>query len=85
MLVVGGTGFIGRHLCVALARRRIKATVVSRNPDSAFLDTHAPGIASIPLSDLYEHGRRILSDHETVVISRQRPFPPLMKIIPRVN
>lgn len=49
--VVGGTGFIGRHLCEALHRTGISAVTTSRAPDHAFLNLHAPSIRGISLDD----------------------------------
>lgn len=52
VLVLGGTGYIGRHLCQVLHRRGIAATVISRHPDTGFLRDCAPSIDILPLADL---------------------------------
>jgi NADH dehydrogenase len=56
VLVVGGTGFVGRHLCAELARLGVKATVPARRRERAKglillptvdvvqADVHAPGV-----------------------------------------
>ncbi|MFN3974586.1 MAG: TIGR01777 family oxidoreductase [Dehalococcoidia bacterium] len=43
ILVTGATGFIGRHLCPALAQDGHKITALSRNPQSAL--SRVPGLA----------------------------------------
>ena len=40
ILIIGGTGFIGKNLLVELVRQGQKATVVSRRPDQDFLRHH---------------------------------------------
>ena len=68
ILLVGGTGFIGKHLCVKLHERRLDATVVSRAPDSVFLAEHAPSIKYMALSEFRgESGRSAIRNATTVV------------------
>lgn len=53
MLILGGTGFLGKHLSVMLHGLGYgDATVVSRNPDFDFIDRFAPSINAIRLTDL---------------------------------
>lgn len=49
MIILGGTGFIGRHLSTALSARGRQAVVVSRTPDFGFLETYAPGVTGVEL------------------------------------
>jgi len=51
IILVGGTGFIGRHLCCHLSGRGQPALVVSRTPDADFLSRFAPTISPVPLDD----------------------------------
>ncbi|MGB0660094.1 MAG: NAD-dependent epimerase/dehydratase family protein [Mangrovicoccus sp.] len=37
-VIIGGTGFLGRHLCEAFARAGQTATVIAHNPDYVFLE-----------------------------------------------
>lgn len=50
MLIFGGTGFIGRHLCTALSARGRPAVAISRTPDFGFLETYAPCVTGIELA-----------------------------------
>jgi UDP-glucose 4-epimerase len=52
MLIFGGTGFLGKHLCVMLHETgRVPAAVVSRDPDLAFLKAFAPSVGAVKLAD----------------------------------
>jgi len=59
VLMLGGTGFIGRHLCCHLHALGREATVVSRAPDLTFLLDYAPSISALTLDDF--EGKR--EDH----------------------
>jgi uncharacterized protein YbjT (DUF2867 family) len=68
ILVLGGTGFVGRHLCKELARLECRVTVPTRNISKA----HA--VQSVPLLDLVQadvHDEptlaRLVPGHDTVV------------------
>lgn len=43
LVLFGGNGFLGRHTAAMAHAMGIGTCVVSRNPDVAFLDRHAPG------------------------------------------
>lgn len=45
--ILGGTGFIGRHLCEKFQARGLSAFTVSRNPDRAFLASYAPTVLGL--------------------------------------
>jgi len=49
--LLGGTGFIGKHLCKMLHNDNVKTIVVSRYPDVDFLSSHAPSIKSYSIDD----------------------------------
>lgn len=42
ILQVGGTGFIGKHICVKLSELGVANISISRNTDMSFLGTYAP-------------------------------------------
>ena len=67
-IILGGTGFIGKHLCMALHRQGLAATVVSRQPDRAFLKQYAPTLDALPLDELEGPDvRRRLAETEVVI------------------
>jgi UDP-glucose 4-epimerase len=45
--LVGGTGFLGRHVCEAFESAGIPAVSLSHNPDTEFLKRHAPSIRGV--------------------------------------
>lgn len=49
IIIIGGTGFLGKHLCSLLHKENIPAITVSRNPDHHFLKVNAPSIKSVKL------------------------------------
>jgi UDP-glucose 4-epimerase len=49
--ILGGTGFLGRHLCERLHKQGRRAVVTSRAPDQAFITMHAPSVTAIPIDD----------------------------------
>lgn len=53
ILLVGGTGFIGKNLVQALRHQGRECTVVSRKPDEAFLQAHAPGTEALTLEQFH--------------------------------
>ena len=52
--LIGGTGFIGKHLAIHLHREGVLAATFSRQPDIKFLDTHAPSIKAFNLYQSFE-------------------------------
>ena len=52
IIVIGGTGFIGKHLSVGLHTGKIKSLSVSRSPDAAFLIKNAPSSVPVEISEL---------------------------------
>ncbi len=65
VVILGGTGFLGRHLCQALAGRAARCTVVSHSPDYTFLAEHAPQIVAVELNTA--ESREALGDADTIV------------------
>ena len=56
VLVVGGSGFVGRHLAAALARRSIRIVVPTRSPERAKHLTLLPTVDVVPC-DVFAPGR----------------------------
>lgn len=46
LVLYGGTGFIGRHICEMASALSSPTSVISRNPDSAFIKEHAPNLSA---------------------------------------
>ncbi len=63
--IVGGTGFIGKHLCEELARRGISATIISRHPDIHFLAGLSVPFASCEAGSA--EARACLSEADSIV------------------
>ena len=68
VLILGGTGFVGRHVCEKLARQNIRATVLTRRQASA---RH---VQMLPMVDLLEVRKLdsstlapLLEDHDAVI------------------
>jgi NADH dehydrogenase len=68
ILVLGGTGFVGRHLCKELARLEYSVTVPTRNISKA------QAVQSVPLLDLVQADvhdeptlERLVAGHDAVV------------------
>ncbi len=54
VILIGGTGFIGKHIGIGLHKKGIKAISFSRNPDLRFLEEYAPSIIGEKISEFYE-------------------------------
>ncbi|WP_334154943.1 complex I NDUFA9 subunit family protein [Tepidimonas sp.] len=68
VLVLGGTGFVGRHVCEQLTRLGVRVTVPTRHPE------HAKAVQMLPMVDVVtadvHHDRvleRLLPGHDAVV------------------
>lgn len=97
ILVVGGTGFIGKTLLLHLAELGLSAATVSRNPQRRFLDTHLPQVRVLTPQALRKRPKRLLSqltgcvylasagrlgDHrETPWREAERMLAPLMRML----
>ena len=68
ILVLGGTGFVGRHLCQELARRQCRVTVPTRHPSKAQPAPSLPGLELVP-ADVHDQAAlaRLVPGHDAVV------------------
>lgn len=67
ILVVGGTGFVGKNLVMSLHTKGYPVRVVSRTPDMAFLETHAPGTTALSLEQFMADPKAALFGVKTLV------------------
>lgn len=67
ILILGGTGFVGKNLVTCLQARGAAMRVVSRAPDAAFLEQHAPGTSALRLEQFMADPKAALFGVETVV------------------
>jgi UDP-glucose 4-epimerase len=67
ILIIGGTGFVGKNLVTSLHARGKRMRVVSRAPDTGFLEQHAPGTSALRLEQFMADPNAALFDVETVV------------------
>lgn len=75
MLIFGGTGFIGRHLCHRLFKGEQEATVISRSPDLNFASSLAPFIDAMSLADFEESQDKILRQTKTIIYAASCSVP----------
>lgn len=75
ILIVGGTGFIGKNLAVSLHTHGIPMRIVSRTPDTAFLQTHAPEASTLTLEQMMADPRGALIGVDTVVYLASNSTP----------
>lgn len=52
LVLIGGTGFLGRHCCVALSKAGISATTISFRPDHRFLSEQAPTVTGAEVGSI---------------------------------
>jgi len=68
ILILGGSGFLGRHLCEKLTRLQQRVTVPTRRADHAAAIQHLPGLTVVQtdvLSD--ENLNTLVAGHDSVV------------------
>lgn len=76
IVLIGGTGFLGKHLCELLHKKGVTAVTFSRNPDREFLAKYAPSIAAYRLVDgLEEEHRAIFSKATSIIYLASQSFP----------
>lgn len=75
MIILGGTGFIGKHLCTALSARGRRAVAVSRTPDFGFLDTCAPGVTGVELPRMLNDAEEYFRAANTLVYLASTSVP----------
>ncbi len=73
MLILGGTGFLARHLCVRLHERAIRAATMSFNPSLSFLREWAPSIRGVELGGA--DARAAFSEADVVIHLAHRSRP----------
>ncbi len=68
LLVLGGTGFVGRHLCEKLQREGWRITVPTRRVANAVSVTHLPGVRVVQ-ADVHDEAAlvRLVAGHDAVV------------------
>lgn len=68
VLVLGGTGFVGRHVCEHLVRRGCDVTVLTRRAAHARAVQHLPGLTVLE-GDVHDEAtlRRVLPGYDAVV------------------
>lgn len=68
VLVLGGTGFVGRHVCAALQRAGVAMTVITRRMPHARAIQHLP-MVSVVQGDVHDPAclRRHLPGHDAVI------------------
>ena len=68
LLVLGGTGFVGRHLCEKLQREGWRVTVPTRRVANAVSVTHLPGVRVVQ-ADVHDEAAlvRLVAGHDAVV------------------
>ncbi|HEX9906305.1 MAG TPA: NAD-dependent epimerase/dehydratase family protein [Propylenella sp.] len=68
LVLLGGNGFIGRHLTVRAHERGIEAVVVARTPEPRFLEVNAPSARSMSLQAFQsEEGSEVLLRADALV------------------
>lgn len=68
VLLLGGTGFVGRHVCEHLVRQGCDLTVLTRRAEHAQAVQHLPGLTVLE-GDAHDEAtlRRLLPGHDAVV------------------
>ena len=68
ILLLGGTGFVGRHVCEHLARLGWALTVPTRRASNASAVQHLPGLTVLQ-ADVHDEAtlRRLLPGHDAVI------------------
>ena len=83
LTLIGGTGFLGKHVCQALDAERLPARTLSRRPDSSFLEQSAPHIEPIVIdSDDAEHALR---DASTIIYMAHASRPATFEDAPEME
>jgi UDP-glucose 4-epimerase len=67
ILVIGGTGFIGRNLLLSLHASGLKAITASRIPNHVFLNAYMPSVEAISMCDLYAAPELVLPKCSAVI------------------
>lgn len=79
IIIIGGTGFIGKHLCCAIQKSGKKAICYSNNPDIEFLSENSPSTKGRPISKLFaDNENNILEEAQAVIYLASRSYPALI-------
>lgn len=81
--LIGGTGFLGRHVCQALDARGGPARTLSRTPDTAFLRQCAPRVEPIVIDT--DAACDALRDASTIVFMAHASKPATFQDAPEVE
>lgn len=65
LVLIGGTGFLGRHCCAALSEAGVAAATISYRPDHGFLSEHAPTVFGYELGS--EDAEEALAEADVVL------------------
>ncbi len=74
-IIIGGSGFIGGHLCVRLNEIGVPALSISRSPNTEFLAVHAPRIRHLGMDDFMQDRDAFLSQAKAVIYLASTSFP----------
>lgn len=75
ILVVGGTGFVGKNLVVSLTARGVPVRVVSRSPNAAFLSEVAPSATALTTEQFLSDPQAALFGVDAVVYMASTSTP----------
>lgn len=75
ILVIGGTGFIGKNFLSLLEDRALRAVSVSRRPDESFLSEYAPSIEFLTVEQFHLDPAAALFECKSVVYLASNSTP----------
>lgn len=76
IVLVGANGFLGRHTCELLERRRLPAMLVSRAPDREFIQDFAPSLNAMSAAEFASgSGDRIIAQARAIIYFNWCSFP----------
>lgn len=76
LVLIGGNGFIGRHLTILADSRNVPVTVVDVTQDHEFLSAHAPGAKSMSVDDFEkEKGESLIRRADAIVYLASKSVP----------
>jgi len=68
IVLLGANGFLGRHTCELLERRRLPAMLVSRVPDRSFIQRFAPSLNAMSTAEFASaSGDRIIAQARAII------------------
>lgn len=98
VVILGGTGFLGRHLCEAFARAGLGATIISHHPDFKFVEGLGSRLRALELgtAEAFEalesadcilhfgHQSRPASNQNAEVLEITQNVEPALQLLSRV-